>query len=214
MTLSNSIQCSRAGSREFHLIAEPAMHDARSHPVSAAAAGTNGLIPVPPPAVVLPNEPARLQRGAGVLPSPLPLMPGDASADVVVEPVWGSPPPRLLVLTPRPGALRVNGAAAPRLTLLREGDTVQWSADIAFQVAIFHRPHIGLPDAAQVGRPCPVCTLAITETTRVYVCSHCGTALHCEEIEGGFECARLRTECTCGHPIAFHEGYSRQPEWS
>jgi len=185
---------------EFHLLADR---------VGAPTAG----VPQQPLAAVLPEQPAQLRVDANHSPTAMVLDESAAPVGPIVQPLWSAQPPRLLFLAEGHDAVRVNGVPAPRVTLLREGDHVQWNEEVAFQVAIFRRPRIGAPEAGQIGKPCPVCTLPVAESTRVYVCAHCGTAMHCEEIEGGFECARLRSECTCGRPINFHAGYAQLPNW-
>jgi hypothetical protein len=121
----------------------------------------------------------------------------------------------LLAVNPSAAPLRVNGTPAPQVALLREKDHVAFGA-AAFFVAVFHRPRIGAPPEALIGKECPVCLGPITASARVYVCSGCGSALHCDADENNpeaLQCARLSNECVvCSRPIGLTEKFNWLPD--
>jgi len=120
---------------------------------------------------------------------------------------------RLLVVNPTGDRLRVNGHVAPRVAILGEKDMVQLADDSALHVTLFIRPRIGSPPSELLGKTCPVCRTAFTESSTVYLCP-CGTAMHCEpEDTDGLQCARMHHACiACERPITLKEGFSYWPD--
>jgi hypothetical protein len=135
------------------------------------------------------------------------------NAGLVLETFVKDGQPRTLLLPRVHEEVRINGARVVSVSVLREGDEIQWNNDVVFQVAIFHRPQIGAPTSEQVGKKCPICTVQFTASTRVYVCPGCNGVMHLEENADGLQCARLSRSCTCGRSIEFEEGYSRTIDW-
>jgi len=125
--------------------------------------------------------------------------------------------------------VRVNGAPAPAVAILREGDELRVAdasgAESVCLVALYHRPSIGPASAEEAGRTCPVCRTPIVLDKVRYACT-CGALLHCESSAGEersetdlapaddrLECARVYSECpACYAPIVMAAGYARLPE--
>ena len=128
--------------------------------------------------------------------------------------------PHLLLLSPGDRHLLVNGNVAPSITLLAEGDEVQFDRHGKFlvHVAVFNEVYIGFPSPQEVGRDCRFCRTAFLSTSRVYVCHSCGKALHLEGDEKPeherLQCALLCSVCpTCEAPILKKSGYRSLPEF-
>jgi len=145
-----------------------------------------------------------------------------ADETFVLEPVWTTQPPQLLMLTMNGEAAMVNGAPAPPVALLRQKDMVQFgpASDCVAHVTIYNEPYIGPPPADVIGRTCPVCLATITsdDTARVYVCRRCRTPLHLEGEETPpkrrRECALVSPNCySCGLPVVMEKGYTYRPEF-
>jgi len=159
--------------------------------------------PARPSVLSLPSGPCAVIRepagGLRLVPEPW-LVPADA---LRIEPVrQRGHPLRLLAVADAPGALRVNGQAAPRVAVLRENDVVEWGPRVSFVVEFARRPTVGLPPPADVGRVCPVCRVPFSADVLTYGCA-CGTRLHCEASEDGLQCAQRRRTCpTCHQPVA------------
>jgi hypothetical protein len=135
-----------------------------------------------------------------------------------LEPMFSRPnEPRLLLASPPACRASINGVPAPRLTLLMEGDRFHFDAGPAFRVALFHRPRLGPAPAEMIGVACPICTLALAEGDRCFVCP-CGTPLHAAEDEtreGALACAKMITHCPhCQQPVRLVSGYGElcQPD--
>jgi hypothetical protein len=138
------------------------------------------------------------------------------AAAVALEAVSAFGQDRLLAVAPARGQARCNGQPLPRVALLGVRDQLRFG-DTLLHVTLFHRPHVGPPPADTLGRECPLCRVALVGGTTVYVCSHCGTALHCEGEERladeRLECARLASACpACDRPVVLSAGYAYYPE--
>jgi hypothetical protein len=158
--------------------------------------------------VVVPEGVSALHASDGVLPDAVaPTNLPDADAPLL-ETIRRDQRRQLMLYPTQHHCLRLNGFPTGPLAVLREGDVLQWSPDVLFQVAIYNRPQIGAPSEPLIGKACPVCTVPFTAETRIYVCSHCGAGLHHEEPADGLHCATLSRTCSCGHEINFNEGYS------
>ncbi len=125
---------------------------------------------------------------------------------VALEPIRSESGPSLLMM--RPGSLdaRLNGAPAPRLTLLHSGDLL-W-LDGAGLMAVEMAREISAAPATeeQAAHACPVCRGPIAVGEQVLTCSGCSSALH-DEPELG--CARLVGTCpVCSTPT----DHSESPE--
>jgi len=111
-------------------------------------------------------------------------------------------PLRVLAVSASAGTLRVNGQPAPRVTVLRENDFVQWGPEVAFTVEFVRRSSVGPPPREFVGRPCPVCRVPFAADVVTFGCA-CGTRLHCEVGENGLQCAQRSRRCpSCLNPLA------------
>jgi hypothetical protein len=138
---------------------------------------------------------------------------GDAFA---LEPVSSHGQDHLLIVSPAHEPARCNGQSLPRLALLAVKDQLQLG-DHLLHVTLFHRPRLGPPPADFLGRECPVCRLAVVAETRIFICPHCDTPLHCEgedkPKDQRLECVYLGSECpTCRRPVVLQEGYAYLPE--
>lgn len=118
---------------------------------------------------------------------------------------------RLLMVQPEGFNARLNGLPARRVSVLREKDFLHLTPDCSLHVSVLHRPCIGPPPAALLGRECPVCRVPFVAESRCYACQ-CGAGLHFEEGPDSLECVRTRTECVCGQPIILTEGFGYQPD--
>jgi hypothetical protein len=139
-----------------------------------------------------------------------------SSGGLALEAVGSRGQDHLLIVSPADHPGRCNGQPLPRLALLAVKDQLQLG-DFLLHVTLFHRPRLGPPPADFVGRECPVCRLAITPQTRIFICPHCDTPLHCEgedrPKDERLECVYLGSECpTCHRALVLQEGYAYFPE--
>lgn len=106
----------------------------------------------------------------------------------------------------------VNGAPPPCHLVLAPGDQVTWDTGETFEVAVFHRPHLGAPPPSLLGRPCPICRVPLAPDVRCLVCA-CGAGLHAElDAVNGLQCASLGPACpVCRRPLVLSEGYQPSP---
>jgi hypothetical protein len=137
-------------------------------------------------------------------------------ATLALEAVSAFGQDRLLAVAPARGHARCNGQPLPRVVLLGVRDQLQLG-DALLHVTLFHRPHVGPAPADILGRECPLCRVALVAGTTVYVCPHCGTALHCEgedrPADERLECARLTSACpACDRPVVLSAAYAFYPE--
>jgi hypothetical protein len=121
--------------------------------------------------------------------------------------------PAGLALVPGPGCrLRLNAQPAPCLAWMRPGDEL-WLDAIALRLVLRHAPYVGAPEERMQGRPCGMCQLPFTATTRVWACPvpGCGVVLHLEgpetPAETRLECARLGDCPGCGTAV------TTEPTW-
>jgi hypothetical protein len=154
---------------------------------------------------VVPGEPPRLEDHP----------PADGGA-FALEAVGSRGQDHLLLVSPVDHPGRCNGQPLPRLALLTVKDQLQLG-DHLLHITLFHRPRLGPPPADFVGRECPVCRLPITPETRIFICPHCETPLHCEgedrPKDERLECVYLGSECPmCHRAIVLQEGYAYLPE--
>jgi hypothetical protein len=107
----------------------------------------------------------------------------------------------------------VNGAPAPRLCLLSEGDLFHFQAGPAFKLLLYFRPQVAPVPQALVGVPCAVCSLALAEGDRCLVCE-CETPVHAAEDEtqpGALACVKMVTHCPhCQARIRLVPGYGER----
>ncbi|HOC56185.1 MAG TPA: hypothetical protein PKI20_11235 [Verrucomicrobiota bacterium] len=174
-----SPQSGSAPALEFHLFTEPLAGEAPPLcPVPAGVSHFAGREPAFPVPVVL--EPVRQQRGHL----------------------------RLLARFSQAGAAQVNGEPAPSTVVLAPGDWFRCGTGPVVRVALFNRPQLGPPPAAELGKPCLVCSVPFTTAATCLVCP-CGLVLHCEPDErDGLQCAQLRRTCPrCGRTLALDESY-------
>jgi hypothetical protein len=119
----------------------------------------------------------------------------------------------LAMTTPRGRRVRLNGASAPRVSVLRVGDQVQLE-DVVLHVTYMRRPRVGPPPKTLVGKPCGLCSVPFTETSTV-VAHDCNTYLHLEPEEGAagdpLRCALLGCP-VCNEPVSLEDGYAYEPE--
>jgi hypothetical protein len=119
----------------------------------------------------------------------------------------------LLVITPPSVAVRVNGARAPRVAVLRVGDQIQLPEAI-LHVTEYRNVTLGSPSGALVGGKCDLCRGVFDERTVVLV-HGCGSALH---LEPESKPAAERLECAllgcpnCEEPVSLESGFSYLPE--
>jgi len=136
------------------------------------------------------------------------------SPTAFLEPLLSRPAdPRLLLVSPPGATLRVNGAPAPRLTLLSEGDRFHFDAGPLISVSVFYRPQLGPVPSNLVGTPCAVCSLALAAGDRCLVCS-CSTPMHAAEDEsqpGALACVKMVSLCPhCQSPVRLVPGYGER----
>ena len=170
-----------------------------------------------------PSAPSRVSTAPAplVVPSGVSSLAWNSPGEVSFAPASGHAPrlealfsrpnePRLLLASSPQCRASINGLPAPRLALLTEGDRFHFDAGPAFRVALFHRPRLGPAPAEIVGVPCPICTLALAEGDRCFVCP-CGTPLHAaedESSEGALACVKMVTHCPhCQQPVRLEPGY-------
>ena len=160
----------------------------------AAAEGAVAVSLPPSPCAVVAEGDAGVRVVAAAQP-PL-------SVALLLEPVrQGSHPPRLLAVATAVGALRVNGAAAPRVAVLREHDLVQWGPEVAFTVELVRRSVLGPPPPEFLGRDCPICRVAFAASDTTFGCA-CGTRLHAEASPDQLQCAQRCRVCPgCKQPV-------------
>ena len=182
---------------EFHL----ALADA----LFAPAEGSGRTLAVVPAGIT------RLTWDASLTPALTAVKANDLHQGPLLEPLAArdGQPRLLLALAPHQDAT-VNGAPAPRLTLLAEGDRFHFDAGPLFRLDLFHQPQLGPVPPALIGVPCAVCSLALAEGTRCLVCS-CSTPMHAAEDEtqpGALACAQMVTHCPhCQQPVRLVPGY-------
>jgi hypothetical protein len=135
----------------------------------------------------------------------------------VLETIWESRPPQLLVLTPQGRSLMINGGPGPPVALLREKDEVAFESfsEYVAHVTLFNRTQIGSTPDHAIGKKCPICRTSFDNGTTVYLCAGCGEPLHCEGEEQGqdrLDCARICSKCPiCTTPIVTQPGYTYMP---
>jgi hypothetical protein len=119
----------------------------------------------------------------------------------------------LAMVTSPERRVRVNGAGAPLVSVLRIGDQVQLD-DCVLHVTYMRRPRVGAPPAGLVGKPCGLCSVPFTATSTV-VAHDCNTYLHLEpedpSTDEALQCALLGCP-TCNEPVVLDEGYTYEPE--
>jgi hypothetical protein len=193
---------------EFHLLIDKllsAPFDSSNGPAEPGVPEGYAATPVPETAGCLVKQP-------NAAPRILPLGSDVAAPGLVLVPaVRRRGGARLLVLSADGTPVHVNGVPTPGATVLREGDLVRWGGLSCF-VTLFNAPQVGAPPAASIGKPCPVCRVPFTATSRCYTCA-CTTPFHCEEDgEDALQCTQLQSECpVCGRPVRMESGYTSLP---
>ena len=153
---------------------------------------------------------------------------------LALEPVQVEGRPRLLVLQPgAPGLQRSNGAASskgpraprprmrlngqplPPVAILRVRDRLRVGPR-TFHVTAFRAGGAVAPAPAQLGVPCGVCRLPLTQETLVHACE-CGVLLHLEgepiPVEERLECALVGDACpSCESALMLEGGHVWLPE--
>ncbi len=195
-------------SRHFQLVFETipgggdvvAVDTGRPKPGSGGTLTTNGLtrieVPAGPSYLVLGGEKPHLVT---VPPTRLP-----ADSIYLVEPLSRGPDTALLLLAPAAQPIRVNGEHIARVACLKEADVVELGpCGWVCQATLSVRVTIGRPPDAYLGRECPICRTPFVESTSVWLCPSCGTALHAEpDGPGAKRCIDPCSECpSCGAPI-------------
>lgn len=103
--------------------------------------------------------------------------------------------PQLLVVSERPGVVRLNGVPAPLLVVARDGDQVRFGDGLALQVrAVRRSPVGGAAELEVVGQICPVCLAAVETADTIYRCV-CGKVYHWNNADS----SRLQCGFTAGH---------------
>lgn len=143
--------------------------------------------------------------------------PPRGSRFVALEPLRQQDGRSRLIMRQDGAQARINGLPAPCIAVLRRGDQLQIDDEHLLHVALYVRPYFGEPTAEHVGQKCPFCKSAIQAGQRIYLCPHCGTAMHCQEDEVAerdrLRCAMLATECRhCAAAVVMKEGFSDVPE--
>jgi len=123
-----------------------------------------------------------------------------------LEPVRSGRRDRLLLLAAPGGRVRRNGAPAPQVVLLAEGDQVQWPDSRGIcHVSRLSGRQVETVSADLVGSICPVCLTPFRDGTTVLRCAFCGQPLHLEAEDKGDErldCARVCSACpTCQREV-------------
>ncbi len=205
-------------SRHFQLVFETIPHEGdaiavdrrRPKPGSGGTLTTNGLtrieVPAGPSYLVLGGEKPRLEA---VLPARLP-----ADSIYLVEPLSRGPETALLLLAPASRPVRINGEHVARVACLTEADVVELGpSGWVCQATLTVRVTIGHPPEAYLGRTCPICRTPFVESTAVWICPSCGTALHAEppDTADAKQCIDTSSECpSCSAPI-IRESSSLEP---
>jgi hypothetical protein len=192
--------------KEFRLVLDPLPLNGEA-PVRPAG-GDLPILSVAPGVsylTVVPGELPRLEHA-----------PTSRGMAFALEAVGSRGQDQLLLISPAGHAGRCNGQPLPRLALLAVKDQLQLG-DHLLHVTLFHRPRLGPSPTDFVGRECPVCRLAITPETRIFICPHCETPLHCEgedrPKDERLECVYLGSECPmCHRALVLQEGYAYFPE--
>lgn len=195
--------------RHFELVFETIPHEGdaiaidrrRPKPGSGGTLTTNGLtrieVPAGPSYLVLGGEKPYLVT---VPPTRLP-----ADSIYLVEPLSRGPDTALLLLAPAAQPVRVNGEHIARVACLKDADVVELGpCGWVCQATLSVRVTIGRPPDAYLGRECPICRTPFVESTSVWLCPGCGTALHAEppDAPGAKRCIDPCSECpSCGAPI-------------
>ncbi|MHC5211187.1 MAG: hypothetical protein ACYTG2_10755 [Planctomycetota bacterium] len=120
--------------------------------------------------------------------------------------------PALLAAFPRRTRARLNGAPAPRLALLRAGDTLLLPGGASLRLALWCSPRKGPPAPEQVGQACAVCRVAFTPESTVLACAVCGAVLHEDSVGAAgadrLDCASYAGSCPqCTRPLQTQEGW-------
>lgn len=104
-------------------------------------------------------------------------------------------------------AVRVNGAPASRMTVLRAGDQLD-AGDASLLVSLWVRPYLGPALAEHAGLVCPVCLTSFPsgKPGACYQCPWCMVLMHYhgDEVaaEDRLECGKVSDCCPrCGAPV-------------
>jgi len=120
----------------------------------------------------------------------------------------------LLMIVPRGLDVRINGLPAPRVALLAVADQVQ-VARAVLHVTRERDAEARRPAPEQLGRRCPVCSVAIESDTRIVV-HECGALLHAEQTGDRPEADLLRCSSLtcpdCDKPVEIGTGLVYEPE--
>jgi hypothetical protein len=123
----------------------------------------------------------------------------------------------LLAIAPGQRRVRVNGSAAPRLSVVAVGDEIHVEAT-AFHVTRYYDAKVGPPPPELVGQECALCRVVIEESSKVLVHPRCGRPLHHEPDPSGGGEPRECTSCgicpACLKPIRLEPGFAFLPELS
>ncbi len=197
----------------FHFVVEGIENGAPRSPAPTGREPDTGRAP---DVFVVPSGVAhlRLERDAR------PVLSAEPGADVrsliAFAPVRRGRERALVMLIRDPNlSVRTNGVPASRITVLREGDQLLVSDDLAMHVAQHRGERVAPAGAARAGHDCPVCRTPFGAARLVFVCPTCDAALHVADgaARDGLECATEGCECpACMTPIAFSSGYSYFPE--
>ena len=149
---------------------------------------------------------------------PSPDTPGRDDHSYVFEPLSSGARPRLMMLAADDARrARVNGCAAPRLSVLSAGDEVVLSGGLLLHVVLYHPAAVMRTPAALVGTECPLCRVRLASGDEVYVCRQCGSGVHRASepaTPGGpvLECVLALHACpVCEHPVRLDAGFSHEP---
>lgn len=137
------------------------------------------------------------------------------SRELAFEPLTIDGRASLLMQCPQGLRVRVNGHPAGRLSVLSEGDQLQFG-DAVLHLVEFMEFWAGPPAADHIGRICGVCRTPVAKNSRVYI-HGCGEILHIEDestpVEQRLECALVADTCpSCQRKISMQTGYNELPE--
>lgn len=126
---------------------------------------------------------------------------------------------RTIVLTPPCRRTRINGAAAPRVAVVKQGDEISFDDAPTIHVSILEKPFVGPAPAESNGLICPVDKAAIQPGQRVWQCPHCLSVVHhaepgSPEAGEGYTCLKLcGGKCpVCSRPVRTEKALTWFPE--
>jgi hypothetical protein len=119
----------------------------------------------------------------------------------------------LLVLATDRRPLGVNGQRSARIACLEERDVLQLPGGRTFHVALYTRCVIGPAPDSYADKPCGVCHQPVAGA-RVYLCSACQSAVHCDRRnpDEPLDCLSICSECPSCHAPLLRDGYGWVPE--